>query len=70
MQRLRKHIRSCLLWSALALIAGPAPVYAHAIAGLRLFPATLSFDDPGIGAELPLVFSHIYADGTEQNVLA
>ncbi|HKS93988.1 MAG TPA: hypothetical protein VJS16_04960 [Gammaproteobacteria bacterium] len=70
MQRLHKHIRLWMLWPALALIAGPAPVYAHAIAGMRLFPATLSFDDPGIGAELPLIFSHINADGTEQNIFS
>ncbi|MGH8321226.1 MAG: hypothetical protein ACRESI_04635, partial [Gammaproteobacteria bacterium] len=52
------------------LILGPITAHAHAIAGMRLFPSTLSFDDPGIGAELPFVFSHIYADGTEQNVLS
>lgn len=40
---------------------------AHAIAGQRLFPSTLNFDDPGIGAELPMVFSHIRADGVTQN---
>lgn len=45
------------------------PAGAHAIAGQRLFPSTLSFDDPGIGAELPLVFSHIRADGVSQNDL-
>lgn len=42
---------------------------AHAIAGQRLFPSTLNFDDPGIGAELPMVFSHIRADGANQNDL-
>jgi hypothetical protein len=42
---------------------------AHAIAGQRLFPSTLTFDDPGIGAELPLVFSRIRADGVMQNDL-
>ncbi|HKV97612.1 MAG TPA: hypothetical protein VJR90_09005 [Gammaproteobacteria bacterium] len=69
MRVLHHNLRSGPLLVAL-LALGPTPVYAHAIAGMRLFPATLSFDDPGIGAELPLVFSHIYADGTEQNVLA
>lgn len=53
---------------ALAL-AGTTPARAHAIAGQRLFPSTLTFDDPGIGAELPLVFSHIRLDGVEQNDL-
>ncbi|TAN07144.1 MAG: hypothetical protein EPN36_02780 [Rhodanobacteraceae bacterium] len=41
--------------------------HAHAIAGQRLFPSTLTFDDPGIGAELPLVFSHTRADGITTN---
>lgn len=41
--------------------------HAHAIAGQRLFPSTLSFDDPGIGAELPLVFNHVRADGASAN---
>ncbi|MDE2053539.1 MAG: hypothetical protein KGI62_02515 [Xanthomonadaceae bacterium] len=54
--------------AAVALfLCGVAPAGAHAIAGQRLFPSTLTFDDPGIGAELPLVFSHIRADGADQN---
>ncbi|WHZ19133.1 MAG: hypothetical protein OJF55_001282 [Rhodanobacteraceae bacterium] len=51
------------------ILCGMATAGAHAIAGQRLFPSTLSFDDPGIGAELPLVFSHIRADGAMQNGL-
>ncbi|MGH8114282.1 MAG: hypothetical protein ACREPS_04405, partial [Rhodanobacteraceae bacterium] len=51
--------------TALVLCSGIAR--AHAIAGQRLFPSTLNFDDPGIGAELPLVFSHIRVDGVVQN---
>ena len=70
MQRLTKHIRLRMLWLVVGLVLGPAPAYAHAIAGMRLFPSTLNFDDPGIGAELPLVFDHINVDGTEQNVLS
>ncbi|HEX5352708.1 MAG TPA: hypothetical protein VFW60_01370 [Rhodanobacteraceae bacterium] len=49
------------------LLIGAASASAHAIAGQRLFPSTLTFDDPGIGAELPLVFSHIRAFGIDQN---
>jgi hypothetical protein len=52
----------------LALLA-PAGAHAHAIAGQRVFPSTLTFDDPGIGAEMPLVFSHINVDGVQQNDL-
>lgn len=48
---------------------GVAPANAHAIAGQRLFPSTLTFDDPGIGAELPLVFSHTRVGGMETNDL-
>lgn len=48
---------------------GPSSALAHAIAGQRLFPSTLTFDDPGIGAELPLVFSHFRNGGVEQNDL-
>ncbi|HET7561581.1 MAG TPA: hypothetical protein VFJ87_04280 [Rhodanobacteraceae bacterium] len=51
------------------LLFGTASASAHAIAGQRLFPSTLTFDDPGIGAELPLVFSHIRADGSNENDL-
>ncbi|HVA55169.1 MAG TPA: hypothetical protein VNI53_05130 [Gammaproteobacteria bacterium] len=56
--------------SAIAALTVPVKAEAHAIAGMRLFPSTLSFDDPGIGAELPLGFSHINVDGTEQNTLS
>ncbi|HEX7349284.1 MAG TPA: hypothetical protein VF264_06540 [Rhodanobacteraceae bacterium] len=58
-------------WIAAATIAvfNTVPADAHAIAGQRLFPSTLSFDDPGIGAELPWVFSHLRADGVEENAL-
>ena len=70
MQRLPKCIRLWVLWTVFGLILGPTPVYAHAVAGMRLFPSTLNFDDPGIGAELPLVFDHINVDGTQQNILS
>lgn len=48
-------------------MCGAAPASAHAIAGERLFPSTLTFDDPGIGAELPLVFTHARTDGIDEN---
>ena len=62
---------ACLLSAATAAAAllAPAMAQAHAIAGQRVFPSTLTFDDPGIGAELPLVFSHINVDGVQQNSL-
>lgn len=70
MNRSHNAIWRCGWLLAIMLGCSASSAYAHAIAGMRLFPATLSFDDPGIGAELPLVFSHINVDGTEQNVLA
>lgn len=60
----------CAAISILAVALVPMMAHAHAIAGMRLFPSTLTFDDPGIGAELPLTFSHLNVDGTEQNVLS
>jgi hypothetical protein len=55
------------LLAAALFMCGAAPASAHAIAGERLFPSTLTFDDPGIGAELPLVFTHARADGIDEN---
>lgn len=55
------------LLAASLFACGAAPASAHAIAGQRLFPSTLTFDDPGIGAELPLVFTHARADGIDEN---
>ncbi len=55
--------------AAASALCNLAPAQAHAIAGQRLFPSTLNFDDPGIGAELPLVFSHVREGGAWQNSL-
>ncbi len=52
------------------LTAGIAPVaHAHAIAGMRVFPATMSFDDPGVADEGSWVFNHIDNGGTSQDTL-
>lgn len=58
---------SCGLLLVAALASVPSPATAHAIAGQRLFPSTLSFDDPGIGAELPFVYSHTPTTGGSEN---
>ena len=47
---LARHTR--LLTAALTLAAAPAS--AHVIAGDRIFPVTLTFDDPGVGDEATL----------------
>ncbi len=58
--------------AALALLAGPAatlaaiPAFAHVIAGARVFPVTLTFDDPGVSdeASIPAVaYARHAADG-------
>lgn len=53
---------------AASLIANVAPALSHTIVGNRLFPATLTIDDPGVNDELALpAFSYTAAanfDGT------
>ncbi len=60
----RRHVQRSGMrgWGVVLLTVAallPAAAEAHAIVGMRLFPATLSFDDPGVAAELPLNFSSI-----------
>jgi len=38
---------------------------AHAIAGDRVFPATMAVDDPGVGDEANLVYGHIRVPGDD-----
>ena len=38
----------------LAVNAAASPGFAHVIAGVRVFPVTLTFDDPGVGDEVTL----------------
>ena len=45
----------------------PTTGWAHAIAGMRVFPATLGFDDPGVANEFFTSFGSIKADGVTQN---
>ncbi|WP_322026753.1 hypothetical protein [Burkholderia sp. BCC1977] len=48
----------------------PSLALAHAIAGSRVFPATMAVDDPGVGDELNLEFGHLKSDsddGENQN---
>lgn len=70
MARRRSHASTWLAVVGVAAgLAATPPAHAHATAGQRLFPSTLNFDDPGIGAELPLVFSHVRNDGVTENDL-
>ncbi|WP_244816477.1 hypothetical protein [Caballeronia sp. Lep1P3] len=53
-----------LIAAALGVIAMlPHSARAHAIAGDRVFPATMAVDDPGVSDEANLVFGHIRAPG-------
>ena len=66
---MRIHIQpgAACVAAFLALAAGP-PAAAHTIVGNRVFPATLTIDDPGVNDELALpTFSYLAAqnpDGT------
>ena len=41
--------------AAAAILAGIGPASAHTIIGNRIFPATLTIDDPGVNDELALL---------------
>jgi len=59
--------------AALCVIAPsllPVNAAAHAVAGNRVFPATMAVDDPGVGDEINLNFGHLQSDtgdGDKQN---
>ncbi|GAC1547085.1 MAG: hypothetical protein NVS3B11_04740 [Collimonas sp.] len=44
--------------------------HAHAIAGNRIFPATMAVDDPGVGDELDLQFGHIRTSNDDGNTVS
>ena len=58
------------LGMSLFLLASPGPVSAHAIAGMRVFPATLSFDDPGVANEFNVTFGRLEADNVTSSTLS
>lgn len=61
---LHKRLRRWGLGLATSVaLAVPAVSWAHAVAGMRVFPATLSFDDPGVANEFSTNYSQIKADG-------
>ncbi len=46
--------------AATAFLLATSPLYAHTIVGNRVFPATLTIDDPGVNDELALpTFSYL-----------
>ncbi len=46
--------RAVALAAVPALTLGASPARAHVVAGARVFPVTLNFDDPGVGDEASL----------------
>lgn len=67
-----RHHRRLLLWGTMCtiILSWPGILWAHAVAGMRVFPATMGFDDPGVANEAPLLFNHIKANGVDQDVLS
>ena len=53
----------------LGLVGVPMVAHAHAVAGARLFPATLTLDDPGVADELslPTFTRSIGSDGVSEH---
>jgi methionine-rich copper-binding protein CopC len=70
-----RGVASCVRVAAPVALAGAllalAVSQAHAIAGDRVFPATMAVDDPGVGDEMYFRFGHIKTtndDGNDVNV--
>jgi hypothetical protein len=62
--RRRACRRACfMLFACAALYVSQA--HAHAIAGDRVFPATMAIDDPGVGDEANLQFGHLRVPGDD-----
>jgi hypothetical protein len=56
---------------ALACFAASSAASAHAVVGDRIFPATITVDDPGVDDELDTTFGHIKSpdgNGNDMNV--
>ncbi|MFM0238550.1 hypothetical protein [Paraburkholderia phytofirmans] len=56
---------AALLAAAGVLLCAPTLAGAHAIAGNRVFPATMAVDDPGVGDEANLQFGHQRVPGDD-----
>lgn len=65
------HVRVAAPIALAGALLAPTVSYAHAIAGDRVFPATMAVDDPGVGDEMNFQFGHIKTtndDGNDVNV--
>lgn len=56
---------SVISTAASAFLLTPSLASAHAIAGDRVFPATMAVDDPGVGDEANLLYGHIRVPGDD-----
>jgi hypothetical protein len=67
-----KALRAASLTAAAAsvFLCAPTLASAHAIAGDRVFPSTLAVDDPGVGDEANLEYSHqrVPGDNGDQSI--
>lgn len=58
------HLLACsMMGAATTLFMTPSTVFAHAVAGDRVFPSTMAVDDPGVGDEANIQFGHQRAPG-------
>jgi hypothetical protein len=67
--RLRAAV--CSVAGAAACLAGSPAAHAHAVVGDRVFPATMTVDDPGVDDEFDTQFGHIKSpdgNGNDMNV--
>jgi hypothetical protein len=67
--RLRAAV--CSAVGAAACLAGSPAAHAHAVVGDRVFPATMTVDDPGVDDEFDTQFGHIKSpdgNGNDMNV--
>ncbi len=64
-----KRLLAATACSAVALTASftPESVDAHAIAGNRVFPATMAVDDPGVSDEFDSQYGHLTVPGDNGN---
>ncbi|SAK91791.1 hypothetical protein AWB79_06742 [Caballeronia hypogeia] len=65
-RRASSRVALSVMATALAAVTMlPQHAHAHAIAGDRVFPATMAVDDPGVGDEANLQFGHIRVPGDD-----
>jgi hypothetical protein len=59
----RSRLCLAMVLGAAACLAGSSAASAHAVVGDRIFPATMTVDDPGVGDEFDTQFGHIKTPG-------